>query len=160
MVFREADVLGAAHRLRAEFCVAVEGVVEIRPEGNTNSEIPTGDVEVNVTALTVLGECAPLPFQLDEPAGEEADIGPADRHERPVHGEPFVPMLLDHLLEGRHHGMAPEIDGRLLINDGVAPAGSLAEVEVTEAFADDLVARIVGPSGAPGVVPAEILELG
>src|SRR6201999_1500069 len=28
-------------------------------------------IEVNVTALTVLGESPPLPFQLDEPAGEE-----------------------------------------------------------------------------------------
>ncbi|HZC92743.1 MAG TPA: OB-fold nucleic acid binding domain-containing protein, partial [Mycobacterium sp.] len=39
VVFRAADVLAQAHRLRAEFCVAVEGVVEIRPEGNANPEI-------------------------------------------------------------------------------------------------------------------------
>ena len=73
-MFREADVLAQAHRLRAEFCVAVEGVVEIRPEGNANPEIATGDIEVNATSLTVLGECAPLPFQLDEPAGEESRL--------------------------------------------------------------------------------------
>ena len=42
VVFRAADVLEQAHRLRAEFCVAVEGVVEIRPEGNANAEIATG----------------------------------------------------------------------------------------------------------------------
>ncbi len=71
VVFREADVLAQAHRLRAEFCVAVTGVVEIRPEGNANPEIATGEIEVNASSLTVLGECAPLPFQLDEPAGEE-----------------------------------------------------------------------------------------
>jgi aspartyl-tRNA synthetase len=70
-VFREAEVLAQAHRLRAEFCVAVSGVVEVRPEGNANPEIATGDIEVNATSLTVLGDCAPLPFQLDEPAGEE-----------------------------------------------------------------------------------------
>ncbi len=67
-------MLAQAHRLRAEFCVAVEGVVEIRPEGNANPEIATGDIEVNATTLTVLGECAPLPFQLDEPAGEESRL--------------------------------------------------------------------------------------
>ncbi|MCV7124401.1 aspartate--tRNA ligase [Mycobacterium lacus] len=71
VVFREPGVLAQAHRLRAEFCVAVAGVVEIRPEGNANPEIATGDIEVNAASLTVLGECAPLPFQLDEPAGEE-----------------------------------------------------------------------------------------
>jgi len=71
VVFRDPDVLAQAHRLRAEFCVAVEGGVEIRPEGNANPEIATGEIEVNATSLTVLGESAPLPFQLDEPAGEE-----------------------------------------------------------------------------------------
>ena len=74
VVFREADVLAHAHRLRAEFCIAVDGVVEIRPEGNANPEIPTGEIEVNATSLTVLGESAPLPFQLDEQAGEEARL--------------------------------------------------------------------------------------
>jgi aspartyl-tRNA synthetase len=74
VVFRADDVLAAAHRLRAEFCIAVEGVVEIRPEGNANPEIATGEIEVNATSLTVLGECAPLPFQLDEPAGEETRL--------------------------------------------------------------------------------------
>ncbi|GAA2776270.1 aspartate--tRNA ligase [Mycolicibacterium pallens] len=74
VVFHDADVLAQAHRLRAEFCVAVEGVVGIRPEGNANAEIPTGEIEVNATKLTVLGESAPLPFQLDEQAGEEARL--------------------------------------------------------------------------------------
>ncbi|MCV7331792.1 aspartate--tRNA ligase [Mycobacterium cookii] len=74
VVFRADDVLAQAHRLRSEFCVAVEGVVEIRPEGNTNPEIATGEIEVNATSLRVLGECAPLPFQLDEPAGEETRL--------------------------------------------------------------------------------------
>ena len=74
MVFRDADVLAQAHRLRAEFCVAVTGVVETRPEGNANADIATGDIEVNATSLTVLAECAPLPFQLDETAGEEARL--------------------------------------------------------------------------------------
>jgi aspartyl-tRNA synthetase len=74
VVFRDADVLAAAHRLRAEFCIAVEGVVEVRPEGNANAEIATGEIEVNATSLTVLGESAPLPFQLDEVAGEEARL--------------------------------------------------------------------------------------
>ena len=74
VVFRDAGVLAQAHRLRAEFCVAVSGVVEVRPEGNANPDIATGDIEVNATTLTVLGESAPLPFQLDEPAGEEARL--------------------------------------------------------------------------------------
>lgn len=61
----------------------------------------------------------------------------------------------EHLLQGRHQGMAPEIDGRILINDGVAPGGAFAQVEITDAYADDLVGRVVGPAGAPGIVVAE-----
>ncbi|MBO0883263.1 MAG: aspartate--tRNA ligase, partial [Mycobacterium sp.] len=74
VVFRATEVLAQAHRLRVEFCIAVEGVVEIRPEGNANPEIASGEIEVNATSLTVLGECAPLPFQLDEPVGEETRL--------------------------------------------------------------------------------------
>ena len=78
VVFREGleegQVLAQAHRLRSEFCITVTGVVEIRPEGNANAEIATGEVEVNATSLTVLGESVPLPFQLDETAGEEARL--------------------------------------------------------------------------------------
>jgi len=66
----------------------------------------------------------------------------------------------EHLLQGRHRGQAPEIDGRVLINDGLAPSGSLAEVEITRAYADDLVGRIVGPAGAPGVVVAAEAGIG
>jgi ribosomal protein S12 methylthiotransferase len=60
----------------------------------------------------------------------------------------------EHLLQGRHRGMAPGVDGRVLINDGYAPAGTIVEAEITDAFPSDLVAKVVGPAGAPGVQPA------
>ncbi len=74
MVFRDAGVLEQAHRLRAEFCVAVEGVVEARPEGNANPEIATGEIEVNATSLTVLGEsgAAAVPARRDRGRGSPA----------------------------------------------------------------------------------------
>ena len=57
----------------------------------------------------------------------------------------------EHLLIGRHQGQAPEIDGRILINDGIAPGGEFVEVDATAAYADDLVGSIVGPEGVPGI---------
>ena len=62
-----------AHRLRAEFCVQIVGEVVARPAGNENPELPTGEIEVTATELTVLSESAPLPFPLDEhtEVGEE-----------------------------------------------------------------------------------------
>lgn len=52
----------------------------------------------------------------------------------------------EHLLEGRLAGQAPEIDGRLLINDGIDRLGALpafARVEVSDAHPYDLVGAIV-----------------
>ena len=65
----------------------------------------------------------------------------------------------EHLLVARHQGQAPEIDGQILVNDGAATPGTLAEVEITAAYADDLVGRVVGPAGAPGVVVADAVAL-
>ena len=55
-----------AHRLRSEYVIRVEGTVRRRPEGMVNPKEPTGEIEVGVTALTVLNEAEPPPFPLDE----------------------------------------------------------------------------------------------
>lgn len=49
----------------------------------------------------------------------------------------------EHLLVGRHAGQAPDIDGQVFINDGMAYPGELVTVEVTEAHDYDLVAKVV-----------------
>jgi len=49
----------------------------------------------------------------------------------------------DLLLEGRHEGQAPEIDGVVYVNDGTANAGDFVKVEITDASTYDLVGRIV-----------------
>lgn len=47
------------------------------------------------------------------------------------------------LLQGRHQGQAPDIDGRVIINDGIAKAGEIVKVEITDVLDYDLVGRIV-----------------
>lgn len=49
------------------------------------------------------------------------------------------------LLEGRHKGQAPEVDGTIYLNDGqeLAKAGDIVEVEITETHDYDLVGGIV-----------------
>jgi ribosomal protein S12 methylthiotransferase len=49
----------------------------------------------------------------------------------------------DLLLEGRTEGQAPEIDGVIYINDGVASSGDIVKVEITQAGEHDLVGHIV-----------------
>ncbi len=65
-----------AHDLRNEYCIAITGVVEVRPEGNANPELPTGEIEVVASAIEVLNPAAPLPFQIDERVnvGEEVRL--------------------------------------------------------------------------------------
>ena len=49
----------------------------------------------------------------------------------------------EHLLQGRLEGQAPEVDGRVLINEGVAQPGEFVSVEITEAHPHDLIGRVV-----------------
>lgn len=49
----------------------------------------------------------------------------------------------DLLLQGRHAGQAPDIDGKVIINDGMAQAGEIVKVEITEVLDYDLVGRII-----------------
>ncbi len=63
VVIRDEEV---AHPLRSEFCLEVTGEVSIRPEGNANPSIPTGEIEVIAADVEVLSESAPLPFPVEE----------------------------------------------------------------------------------------------
>ncbi len=68
------DVL---HGLRSEYCVAVEGTVESRPAGTANPDLPTGEVDLVASSLTVLSAADPLPFQITD----RVDVDEAKRLE-------------------------------------------------------------------------------
>jgi aspartyl-tRNA synthetase len=69
VVINDEKIAGA---LRAEWCVLVRGKVGIRPFGNENLTLPTGEIEIDCESLEVLSESAPLPFPVD--SGDEANI--------------------------------------------------------------------------------------
>ncbi len=54
-----------AGSLRAEWCLLITGTVRVRPDGNQNKNIATGEIEVVCEKLEVLSESAPLPFPVD-----------------------------------------------------------------------------------------------
>ena len=76
VVFHTGAAAQASHQLRSEFCIRVTGTVAIRPEGNANPDLPTGEIEVEATELEVLSESAALPFQIDDTitVGEETRL--------------------------------------------------------------------------------------
>src|SRR5215813_9030609 len=68
VVFRGEGEDRPEHALRAEFCIQVTGELRLRPAGNENPDLPTGEVEVVADepgGLTVLSEADPLPFPVE-----------------------------------------------------------------------------------------------
>src|SRR4029078_12574304 len=61
------DLFDRAAALRSECVISVTGKVRKRPEDTNNSKIPTGEIEVAVTALEVLNMADVLPFPVDDP---------------------------------------------------------------------------------------------
>ena len=59
------EVAKEAHSLHDEDVIRVKGKVAPRLEGTANPKLPTGEIEIVVSELTILNQCAPLPFQLD-----------------------------------------------------------------------------------------------
>ena len=60
-----------AERLRGEYVLAVSGRVRPRPEGTVNPNLPTGEVELAASRLTVLNRAKTPPFHHEEHAGED-----------------------------------------------------------------------------------------
>jgi aspartyl-tRNA synthetase len=51
-----------AEKLRSEWVVRIDGKVRRRPDGTENADLPTGEVEIYVTSIEVLGAAAELPL--------------------------------------------------------------------------------------------------
>ena len=55
-----------AHALRAEYVIAVKGVVRERPEGMANPNLVTGEIEVVVSEWKLLGLSKTPPFEIED----------------------------------------------------------------------------------------------
>jgi len=63
---RAPDASDVAHEVRNEFVLQAEGEVVRRAPEAVNSNLPTGEIEVQVDALTILSRSTPLPFQIGD----------------------------------------------------------------------------------------------
>ncbi len=57
---------GAAESVRSEYVVQVQGEVARRKAGTENTDLPTGEIEVRITALTVLNASETPPFPVNQ----------------------------------------------------------------------------------------------
>ncbi len=67
-------VYQVAKQLRGEDVISVAGKVEHRPEGTTNTSLPTGEIEVLADGLIVLNEAETPPFPIDSDIDTSEDL--------------------------------------------------------------------------------------
>ena len=67
-----------AHELRSEYVILVKGVVQRRSPDTVNPNLPTGEVEVEVSELRLLNRATPPPFAIEDEI--EVDEGVRLRH--------------------------------------------------------------------------------
>jgi aspartyl-tRNA synthetase len=76
-VISDPNTLPEVHRamadVRSEWVIQVTGQVRLRPEGQANPNMPTGEIEVEPQQIKVLNPAKPLPFvvSVDEEAVDE-----------------------------------------------------------------------------------------
>jgi aspartyl-tRNA synthetase len=58
----DSPAFKTAEKLRAEWVVRIDGKVRARPAGTVNPDMPTGEVEVYIGAIEVLGPAGELPL--------------------------------------------------------------------------------------------------
>jgi aspartyl-tRNA synthetase len=61
-----AATFATAEKLRNEFVIAVTGMVRPRPEGSTNPNLVSGEIEVLAHGIEILNASLTPPFQLDD----------------------------------------------------------------------------------------------
>ena len=69
----EGPAFDSLSSLRRETVISVSGTVVLRGPENVNPDLPTGEVEVEVGDVEVLGTCDPLPFNVfpEDPVSED-----------------------------------------------------------------------------------------
>lgn len=60
----DSPVFAEVEKVRAEWCIRIDGNVKARDASLVNPKIPTGEIEVFVRDLEVLGDAAELPLQV------------------------------------------------------------------------------------------------
>ncbi len=69
VVAPDNPVFKTAEEAKSEYALRVTGKVRLRPGANANKSMPTGEVELEASAIEVLNVSQPLPFDLGEHAG-------------------------------------------------------------------------------------------
>lgn len=70
----DADSFAVAEKVRSEYVLQIEGVVNPRPAGSENPELKSGKIEIIAKRVTILNSSETPPFPLTEQAEVNEDI--------------------------------------------------------------------------------------
>ncbi len=77
-IVADPELSGTAHeifeKVRPEWVLQISGKVRARPEGQENSKMQTGEIEVLVSEVKVLNEAATPPFEIAEEHDENEEV--------------------------------------------------------------------------------------
>ena len=68
------EAYDSAQNLRTEYVIAVTGKVEKRPKGTENAEIPTGEIDVVASSLSILNKSETPPFPIEDALDVSEDL--------------------------------------------------------------------------------------
>ncbi|MBO9432478.1 aspartate--tRNA ligase [Sulfitobacter sp. R18_1] len=73
----DSPAFAEMEKVRAEWCVRIDGTVKARDESLINPKLPTGEIEVYARDIEILGSAAELPLQVfgDQEYPEETRLG-------------------------------------------------------------------------------------
>ncbi|MBE0439702.1 MAG: aspartate--tRNA ligase [Gammaproteobacteria bacterium] len=70
----DAESFAVAERVRSEYVLQIEGVVNLRPEGSDNPDLNSGKIEIIAKRLDILNSSETPPFPLSEQAEVSEDV--------------------------------------------------------------------------------------
>jgi aspartyl-tRNA synthetase len=103
----DSPAFKAAETVRSEWVIRVDGKVRQRPEGTTNAELPTGEVELYAAEIEVLSEAKELPVPVfgepDYPEDLRLTYRFLDLRRETLHGIIMKRLAITRSLRARMH---------------------------------------------------------
>lgn len=70
----DAESFAGAEKVRSEYVLQIQGVVQLRPAGSDNAELKSGKIEIIAKQLSILNSSETPPFPLSEKAEISEDV--------------------------------------------------------------------------------------
>ena len=103
----DSPAFKAAETARSEWVIRVDGKVRARPEGTTNADLPTGEIEIYATEIEVLSQAKELPVPVfgepDYPEDLRLQYRFLDLRRETLHAN-IMKRAGDHRLDAPTHG--------------------------------------------------------